>query len=116
MAYDFNTPDQNAMLNSAFNASTGHYHDGTSSRYVPYHVLAAGKQAITSTTTTVGVFDVIVALASIEAADVVLAQVIASTTASVYVTRSAITAGVGFSAYTNAATIGSISYVVFKST
>ena len=107
MAYEFETPDQNAMLNQAFNPTSGHNHDGTSTKRIPYSQVVAGTQGFLASTCTV-------AVASIAATDVVLANVIAYAT-SAYVTKIAISAGVGFVVTLNQSTgNATISYAVFK--
>ena len=105
--YLFPNPDVNAELNRAFDTSTGHNHDGVSTRAIPYAPVAAGIQGCLASTCTV-------AVAAIAATDIVLANVIAYATTA-YINKIVISAGVGFVAYFSTDTgNATISYGVFK--
>ena len=106
--------NRNALFTEIFDTTTGHHHDGTDSRQsatLSYVTLLAGRQLFADSTTCT------VALATIAAADDVIAQVTSFAT-SCYVTKIAITAVTGFIATVNTdpGADASLSYVVHRST
>lgn len=109
--------DLNGLLGKIFDISTGHRHDGADSRYIAGRALKVGNvAATTSGTAAAGIFDTVVALTDIEASDVVCCQLRSSATVAAYITYVTVTAGTGFTVYTNASTRATISYAVFKVT
>jgi len=107
--YLFDGPNEHGLMKEIFDLSEGHNHDGANSRKVENSTLKAGVQGFLVTTCTV-------ALATIEATDIVLASVIAFATTA-YVTKVVISAGVGFVVTVNQDPgNATISYAVFKAT
>lgn len=102
--------DKNQVLADFMDVTTGHHHDGVDSAVVAYRTVVAGIYSYDAA----GGTTVAVAVASIVATDIVLAQFAATATAA-YVLSYAITAGTGF-AITSSAAIGkaTLSYCVLK--
>jgi len=74
-----------------------------------------GRQALTTSGTAgAGVFDNIVAYTDIKATDVVTCQLQSCATINCYIKWVTITAGTGFTVYTNESSPGSLCYVVHR--